>query len=257
MLYEGPSILYYAANELNFGPQLHRTIYASIDNVVIKRNEIKRNMVNRWLVILLLTVTCLWGCAQPPTEAQDNTAIPVNTESLAQATFAGGCFWCMEKPFDNLEGVVSTTSGYAGGQKANPTYKEVSSGRTGHAEAVQIVYDPEKVGYDQLLEVFWRNVDPLDAGGQFCDRGNQYRTGIFYANDEQKRLAEESKQQLSNSGKLKQPVVTEITALEAFYPAEDYHQDYYQNNALQYNFYRTACGRDRRLSELWGDSAQH
>ncbi len=214
-------------------------------------------MVKRWLVIILLGCSCLWGCGNPPIEAQVNPVVPMNAENLAQAIFAGGCFWCMEKPFDQLEGVISTTSGYTGGQKANPTYKEVSSGGTGHAEAVQVVYDPERVSYKKLLEVFWQNVDPLDAGGQFCDRGSQYRTGIFYDTDEQRRLAEQSKQELANSGKLKKPVVTEIVALQAFYPAEDYHQDYYRKNPLQYKFYRTSCGRDRRLSELWGSTDSH
>ena len=208
-------------------------------------------MLKRWLV-LLLACTCLWGCtAPPPTEAQTTVVTPI-PDNLAQATFAGGCFWCMEKPFDTLEGVISTTSGYIGGQKTNPTYQQVSSGSTGHAEAVQVVYDPEKVSYEKLLEVFWRNVDPLDEGGQFCDRGSQYRTGIFYHSDDQRRLAEQSKQALMESGKLSQPIVTPIVSASTFFPAEDYHQDYYLNNPLQYNLYRTACGRDRRLADLWG-----
>ena len=217
----------------------------------------KKNMISRWVVVVCLTLTCCWGCVNPPIEAQVMPpAVPANTEGLAQATFAGGCFWCMEKPFDQLDGVISTTSGYTGGQQENPTYKQVSSGSTGHAEAVQVVYDPEKISYEQLLGVFWRNVDPLDAGGQFCDRGNQYRTGIFYHNDDQRRLAEQAKQQLATSGELQKPVVTEVVKFQAFYPAEDYHQDYYQKNSLQYKLYRTACGRDRRLTELWGDAAK-
>ena len=178
---------------------------------------------------------------------------PVGAQtSLAKATFAGGCFWCMEHPFDELAGVVSTTSGYIGGDKANPTYREVSSGTTGHAEAVEVVYDPRKVGYEKLLEVFWMNVDPTDSGGQFCDRGSQYRTGIFYYTDEQKRLAEASKASLAKSKPFKAPLVTEITKATTFYPAEDYHQDYYVKNPVRYKFYRTGCGRDARLKALWG-----
>jgi peptide-methionine (S)-S-oxide reductase len=172
--------------------------------------------------------------------------------NLAKATFAGGCFWCMEHPYDELDGVVSTTSGYIGGHKANPTYREVSPGTTGHAEAVQVVYDPSKVSYEKLLMVFWMNVDPTDAGGQFCDRGSQYRTGIFYYTDEQKRLAEASKAALAKSKPFKEPLVTEITMATTFYPAEDYHQDYYIKNPVRYKFYRTGCGRDARLKALWG-----
>jgi peptide-methionine (S)-S-oxide reductase len=175
----------------------------------------------------------------------------------ATATFAGGCFWCMEPPFDELEGVVSTTSGYTGGQRENPTYEEVSAGGTGHAEAVQIVYDPNVVSYTRLLEVFWRNVDPLDPGGQFCDRGNQYRTAIFYHSDEQRQQAESSKAALESAHALPGKIVTEIVPAGAFYPAEDYHQDYYERNPIRYTFYRFNCGRDRRLESLWGEDAGH
>jgi methionine-S-sulfoxide reductase len=176
-------------------------------------------------------------------------------ESRAKATFAGGCFWCMEPPYDKLEGVISTTSGYIGGHKADPTYREVSSGGTGHAEAVQIVYDPEKIDYPRLLEVFWHNVDPLDAGGQFCDRGSQYRTGIFYHGENQRDLAEASRERLQESGALPGPVVTEIVEAGTFYPAEDYHQDYYEKNPIRYKYYRWRCGRDARLEDLWGEQA--
>lgn len=158
----------------------------------------------------------------------------------------------MEKPFDEIEGVVSTTSGYTGGTVANPTYKQVSSGSTGHAESVQILYDPKKVSYEKLLDVFWHNVDPVDEGGQFCDRGTQYRSGIFYQDETQKKLAETSKAALTKSGTLKKSIATSIVAASTFYPAEGYHQNYYKTNPLQYNFYRTTCGRDRRLQEVWG-----
>ena len=173
-------------------------------------------------------------------------------ERLARATFAGGCFWCMEAPFDKVPGVVSTTSGYAGGRVKNPTYEQVSEGATGHAEALQVAYDPSKVSYEQLLEAFWHNVDPTDRGGQFCDRGNQYRTAIFYEGEEQKRAAEESKRSLEASGRLPQPIVTEIVRLGGFYPAEEYHQDFYRKSPVRYTSYRAGCGRDRRLEQLWG-----
>ena len=169
----------------------------------------------------------------------------------ARATFAGGCFWCMEPPFDKLDGVISTTSGYVGGKKKNPTYEEVSAGGTGHAEAVQVVYDPSKVSYAKLLDVFWRNVDPLTANAQFCDHGDQYRTAIFVHDAEQKRLAEETRAQVQKKFPEKK-VVTQIVQASVFYPAEEYHQDYYEKNPLRYKFYRTSCGRDARLEELWG-----
>jgi peptide-methionine (S)-S-oxide reductase len=197
---------------------------------------------------LALGSLSLMGTADP---AASSAEAP---EGAARATFAGGCFWCMEPPFDKIDGVYSTTSGYAGGKVKNPSYKQVSAGVTGHAEAIQVVYDPERVTYEELLEVFWHNVDPLDGGGQFCDRGSQYRTAIFFEGDEQRRAAEASKQALTDSGRLPGPIVTEITPLEAFYPAEDYHQDFYKRNPVRYTSYRAGCGRDRRLKQLWGES---
>ena len=175
----------------------------------------------------------------------------------AVATFAGGCFWCMEHPFDELDGVSATISGYIGGHLVNPTYKQVSAGATGHAEAVQVTYEPAVVSYERLLEVFWHNVDPLDAGGQFCDRGNQYRTAIFYHSEEQRRQAEASKLALTQAHALPGDIVTEIAPAGEFYPAEDYHQNYYERNPIRYNYYRFTCGRDGRLESLWGDSAGH
>ena len=170
---------------------------------------------------------------------------------LAKATFAGGCFWCMEPPYDELEGVISTISGYTGGTKKNPTYEQVSAGTTGHTEAVEITYDPKKVSYEKLLDVFWRNIDPLTANAQFCDSGSQYRSGVFYHDQTQKTLAEASKKRVQS--RFKQPIVTEIVQASEFYPAEDYHQDYYKKNPIRYKFYRYSCGRDKRLQELWGD----
>lgn len=177
--------------------------------------------------------------------------------SVETATFAGGCFWCMEPPFDQLDGVISTTSGYTGGHTKNPSYEEVSDGGTGHAESVQVVFDPTKVSYEKLLDVFWHNVDPLTSNAQFCDHGSQYRTAIFYQSEEQKRLAEASKKALEQSGRFSKPIVTEIVSAGEFYPAEDYHQDYYQKNPIRYKFYRYQCGRDQRLAELWGTAPAH
>ena len=198
-----------------------------------------------------LTLGALWLLGP---SLQARAAAPA-TGPLARATFAGGCFWCMEAPFDKVPGVVSTTSGYAGGRVKNPTYEQVSEGSTGHTEVLQVAYDPAKVSYEHLVEVFWRNVDPTDRGGQFCDRGSQYRTGIFYEGEAQKRAAEASKRALEASGRLKKPVVTEIVPLDAFYPAEDYHQDFYKKSPVRYTSYRAGCGRDRRLEELWGKEA--
>jgi peptide-methionine (S)-S-oxide reductase len=180
--------------------------------------------------------------------AQDKTT----QDKTATAIFAGGCFWCVEADFDKVAGVLSTTSGYIGGSVKNPTYSQVSAGGTGHAEAVKIVYDPAKVSYAKLLDVFWHNVDPVTPDAQFCDHGHQYRSAVFYHDEEQKRLAEAAKAELAKSGRFKQPIVTEIVPAATFWPAEDYHQHYYLKNPLRYKFYRTSCGRDRRLEELWG-----
>jgi peptide-methionine (S)-S-oxide reductase len=174
-------------------------------------------------------------------------------ENLEIATFAGGCFWCMQPPFDKIEGVVETMAGYTGGFQKDPTYEQVSAGGTGHAESVQVLYDPQKVSYARLLEVFWHNIDPTVEDQQFCDVGNQYRTAIFYHDEEQKRLAEESKAALERSKPFKEPIVTMIVPASTFYEAEAYHQEYYKKNPLRYKFYRSTCGRDRRLKELWGE----
>ncbi|MFM9862448.1 MAG: peptide-methionine (S)-S-oxide reductase MsrA [Micropepsaceae bacterium] len=181
---------------------------------------------------------------------------PKAQAGAAVAIFAGGCFWCVEADFDKVPGVLSTTSGYIGGSKANPSYDAVSSGGTGHTEAVKVVYDPTMVGYDKLLYVFWRNVDPLTREGQFCDFGTQYRTGVFYVNEAQKLAAEASKAAIEKSGRFKRPIVTEITAAGPFYAAEQYHQNFYKTNPVRYNIYRFNCGRDARLEELWGKEAR-
>lgn len=201
------------------------------------------NLVLSLGVILLLSGDTAYSASQS-----------AGSTETAKATFAGGCFWCMEPPFDKLDGVISTISGYAGGKKKNPTYEEVSAGNTGHAEVVQITYDPKKITYEKLLEVFWHNVDPLTPNRQFCDIGSQYRTAIFYHDETQKRLAEESKKALAK--RFKEPIVTEIVAASEFYPAEDYHQDYYTKNPLRYKYYRYSCGRDQRLEALWGPAAK-
>lgn len=193
------------------------------------------------LLALLPSAACAQDRPAPPPGAPLDTAI-----------FAGGCFWCVEEAFDPADGVVSTTSGYTGGHLPNPTYQQVSAGGTGHAEVVRVVYDPARIGYAELLEVFWRNVDPLTPDGQFCDRGAQYRSAIFYRDAEQRRLAEASKAELERSGRFREPIVTEIVPAGEFYPAEEYHQDYYRKNPLRYAFYKYSCGRARRLEELWG-----
>jgi len=179
-------------------------------------------------------------------------SITAHADDTAKATFGGGCFWCMEPPFDKLDGVIATTSGYAGGHIEDPTYEQVSAGGTGHVEVVQVTYDPEKITYQELLEVYWPNTDPIDAGGQFCDRGESYRPVIFYHDEEQKRLAEASKTELQKTRPFSDPIVTPIEPLhDSFYPAEDYHQNFYKKNPIRYKLYRYGCGRDARLEELW------
>lgn len=202
-----------------------------------------------WMALIAGTLTLFGFSHMLPVQGQ---SADIDRE-VATATFAGGCFWCMEHPFDELEGVVSTTSGYIGGHVANPTYKRVSWGGTGHYEALQVEYDPKVVSYETLLDTFWVNVDPTDDGGQFCDRGDQYRTGIFAHDTEQRQLAEMSKQGLVASNVLSAPIVTEVIDATEFYPAEDYHQDYYLKNPVRYKVYRYGCGRDRRLAQLWGE----
>ena len=176
-----------------------------------------------------------------------------NKPKLEKATFAGGCFWCLEPPFDKLEGVVSTTPGYTGGHKKDPTYAEVSEGTTGHAEAVEIEFDPGQISYSKLLEVFWRNIDPTTLNQQFADEGTQYRTAIFYHHEEQKRLAEASKQKLEKSDVFGGPIVTEILPAKEFYPAEEYHQEYYKKNSISYKMYKMGSGRDAYLKRTWGE----
>ncbi len=205
------------------------------------------------LPALILAISTA-ACGAPETGAAANPGAAAEAAAggrLAKATFAGGCFWCMEPPFDELEGVVSTTSGYIGGHVKDPTYAQVSAGVTGHTEAVEIAFDPAKISYRELLEVFWRNVDPLAVDRQFCDSGSQYRTGIYTHDEEQKRLAEETRE--ATARRFAQPIATEIEPAGEFYPAEEYHQDYYRKNPVRYKMYRTGCGRDRRLQELWGD----
>lgn len=205
---------------------------------------------------LLATAFCavvLAATAVAQTEAPKAEA----DRKLEVATFASGCFWCTESDFDKVKGVVETTSGYMGGTTPDPTYEQVSTGTTGHAEVLQLKYDPREVTYEELLDVYWRNVDPLDGGGQFCDRGSQYRPAIFYHTEEQKRLAETSKTTLEASGRFDQPIAVEITTASTFTPAEDYHQDFYLRNPVRYTFYRIGCGRDARLEALWGKSKTH
>jgi peptide-methionine (S)-S-oxide reductase len=195
----------------------------------------------RLVAAFVLALACASASAQP--------------KGVQTAIFAGGCFWCMESDFDELPGVVSTTSGYTGGRTENPTYEEVSSGSTGHAESVEVVFDPKVVSYRQLLDYYWHSIDPTVKDRQFCDVGSQYRTAIFYLNDEQKRLAEQSRAEIEKTKPFKAPIVTEIVKAGRFWPAEAYHQDYYKKNPVRYRFYREGCGRDARLERLWGSLA--
>jgi peptide-methionine (S)-S-oxide reductase len=203
-------------------------------------------MGSRAITILLITIV-----AGHLAVAQESAP---GRGSVAKAYFAGGCFWCMEEAFEKVDGVLEVISGYMGGTVKNPTYEEVSAGKTGHAESVEVRYDPTKVTYIQLLEAFWRNVDPITPDAQFCDHGNQYRAAIFYQGDAEKRAAEESKQAIERSKRFSSPIVTQLTAVSEFYPAEEYHQDFYKKNPVRYKFYKFTCGRAQRLESLWGKS---
>ena len=217
----------------------------------VRNDKPKGTVMTRILAILALVAGTLIAWAQSPAPQAPTAQAPQAAEKRATATFAGGCFWCVEADFDKVDGVISTTSGYTGGKEPSPTYAQVSSGMTSHTEAVEIVYDPAKVTYATLLDVFWRNHDPLAKNRQFCDSGPQYRAGIFFHNDEQRKLADETKKQAQ--AKFAPRVVhTEVTAASQFYKAEDYHQDYHTKNPVRYKFYRYNCGRDQRLEDLWG-----
>ena len=205
-------------------------------------------MQRRWIASLVFAAALGGGAALAQT-----AETPSGAENLETAVFAGGCFWCVEEAFDKVEGVVETVSGYTGGTVPDPSYEQVSAGGTGHFEAVRVRYDPAAVSYDALLDAFWRNVDPFDAGGQFCDRGGSYRSAIFVESEAQKRLAEESKRAVAS--RFGRTVATEILPVGAFYPAEDYHQNYYEKNPLLYKFYKWNCGRAQRLEEIWGPPA--
>ena len=206
-------------------------------------------MKSKQLRLSVLLLVFVMICCLSPT--------PARAENREKATFAGGCFWCMEQPFDSLPGVLSVMPGYSGGTKLNPTYQEVSAGGTGHAEAVEITFDPGKISYEKLLLVFWHNIDPTVKNRQFCDVGDQYRTAIFFHNEHQRRLALRSKELLDTQKPFKELLVTEISPARTFYPAEEYHQHYYKKNPLRYRYYRSSCGRDKRLKELWGSAAGH
>jgi peptide-methionine (S)-S-oxide reductase len=205
--------------------------------------------VSRWTTTLwLAAITVVIGhlvLAQQPT---------AGSSSVAKAYFAGGCFWCMEEAFEKVDGVLDVVSGYMGGTVKNPSYEEVSAGQTGHAESVEVRYDPSKVTYTQLLEAFWRNVDPVTPNAQFCDHGSQYRAAIFYQGEAEKRVAEESKRAIEVTKRFSTPIVTQLTAASEFYPAEEYHQDFYKKNPIRYKYYKFTCGRAQRLESLWGKS---
>ena len=218
--------------------------------------KVKTTLLTVMILIVGIVAFGLYHSTGTAMEQQKGGKV-MNTQAanLATATFAGGCFWCVESDFEKVDGVVEVISGYTGGQKENPTYEEVSRGGTGHAEAVQVLFDPQKVSYEELLDVFWRHVDPTDQDGQFVDRGSQYRAAIFYHDEEQRRLAEASKRELEESGPFEKPVVTEITKFTRFFKAEDYHQDYYKEHSIRYKYYRRGSGRDQFLKQVWGNEA--
>jgi peptide-methionine (S)-S-oxide reductase len=213
------------------------------DRVSEEDRQMKRQAALSFLTVVILLIGA-WNVQSATQAAAD--AI------LGKAYFAGGCFWCMEEAFEKVEGVLSVSSGYMGGTVANPNYEDVSAGRTGHAESVEVVYDPARVSYQKLLDVFWRNVDPITPNAQFCDHGSQYRSAVFFQTDEEKRVAEATKQAIEQSRRFKEPIVTQIVMASQFYPAEDYHQDFYKKNPVRYKFYKYNCGRAQRLEELWG-----
>jgi peptide-methionine (S)-S-oxide reductase len=203
-----------------------------------------RRQITRSVLTVAVLLVGTWNVQSTVLAAADTVS--------GKAYFAGGCFWCMEEVFEKVEGVLSATSGYMGGAVSNPTYEEVSAGRTGHTESVEVVYDPAKVNYQKLLDAFWRNVDPITPNAQFCDHGNQYRSAIFFRTDEEKRASDSSKQAIEQSRRFKEPIVTQIVMAPQFYPAEEYHQDFYKKNPIRYKLYKYNCGRAQRLEELWG-----
>ncbi len=221
-----------------------------MDTYIDARNTATRRTSGRPIASFLFSIL-----AAGVLVAQGTVQTPPAPAGLKLATFAGGCFWCMEHPFDALPGVVKVTSGYTGGQTPNATYEQVSAGGTGHTEAVQIVFDPVKVSYEKLLDVFWHNIDPITLNAQFCDHGTQYRSAVFYHDAAQQRTIEASRAALSTARTLPGPIVTQIAPASAFYAAEEYHQQYYKKNPVRYRFYRWNCGRDQRLKKLWGAAA--
>ena len=247
--------------------------------MMLERSMLSRFSALRCLVLFIPTLALLAACSAPNTGNANAATADAETSATAQpastpatsattspsavpaakptgarevAVFAGGCFWCMQPPYDKLPGVISTEAGYTGGAKPNPTYEEVSAGGTGHAEAVQVTFDPSKVSYEKLLDVFWHNIDPVAVNRQFCDSGNQYRSAIFPIGDQQRREAEASKKAIEADPRFKQPIATKIEPASTFYPAETYHQEYYKKNPIRYKYYRYGCGRDQRLNEIWG-----
>lgn len=203
-----------------------------------------RRQITRSVITVAILLIGAWSMQSTSQAAADAT--------LGKAYFAGGCFWCMEEVFEKVEGVLSATSGYMGGAVSNPTYEEVSAGRTGHTESVEVVYDPAKVSYQKLLDAFWRNVDPITPNAQFCDHGSQYRSAIFFQTEAEKRASDSSKQVIEQSRRFKEPIVTQIAMAPQFYYAEEYHQDFYKKNPIRYKLYKYNCGRAQRLEELWG-----
>jgi len=215
----------------------------------MEKEEISMTTLQRLTIIAVGFMTCVTLTVWLSSGVQ-------SAPTTAKAYFAGGCFWCMEEAFEKVDGVLTVVYGYMGGTVANPTYEQVSDGRTGHAEAIEVTYDPTKVTYQKLLDAFWRNIDPVTPNAQFCDHGTQYRAAVFYSTDEEKRLAEESKSKIEQSKRLPVPIVTQLVQASTFYQAENYHQDYYKKNPLRYKYYKYSCGRAQRLEALWGKSSE-
>jgi methionine-S-sulfoxide reductase len=224
------------------------TIFISDKIIYVKMKRFLNFLVI--IIILYLIVGCSLSDKTIDNNKIGNDKLKMNPD-YKKATFAGGCFWCMEAAFEGIDGIVDVISGYTGGSKENPTYQEVSTGKTGHYEVIEVTFDPNKISYDELLDIFWKNIDPVDDKGQFVDKGSQYKTAIFYVDDEQKKLAEKSKKNLMDSGKFDKPIVTKILSLDIFYPAEEYHQDYYKKRTIQYQIYESGSGRKERLKEVW------
>jgi methionine-S-sulfoxide reductase len=254
--FDDAALVISAHNDYGTGHQVRVLIFPAGQNVavgfcrrmILEKETVMKNWETIWILAGAAMFSGIFLAAV--------VASPTLASAPRKATFAGGCFWCMEPPYDKLAGVISTTSGYTGGPEENPSYEDVARGRTGHREAVEVLFDPEKISYEKLLEVFWKNINPTQPNGQFVDIGPQYRSAVFYHDEAQRKAAAAFREKILQSGRFQGPIVTEILPAGPFYPAEEYHQDYYLKNPLQYKFYRTGSGRDRFLEKIWGEAAE-